>query len=46
MKYLEYLVLDCGVVDAPIHTELGCLYVDFIKLILAKYKVVVSILLF
>ena len=27
LKYLEYLALDCGLNDKPIHTELACLYV-------------------
>jgi hypothetical protein len=39
LKYLEYLALDCGVKDVPIHTELACLYVDFIKLYLKSYRI-------
>jgi len=30
LKYLEYLTLECGVEDRPIHTELACLYVSYI----------------
>ena len=39
LKYLEYLALECDVKDPPIHTELACLYVDYIKIILENYRV-------
>jgi hypothetical protein len=39
LKYLEYLTLECGVSDHPIHTELGCLYVQYINSILQNYIV-------
>lgn len=38
LKYLEYLTFECQVDDAPIHTELGCLYVAYINNFLEKYQ--------
>lgn len=40
LKYLEYLTLECGVLDRPIHTELACLYVQYIISILHEYVIV------
>eukprot|EP00347_Sterkiella_histriomuscorum_P020588 403337236 len=37
LKYLEYLTLECGVEDRPIHTELACLYVSYIAIQLDQY---------
>ena len=31
LKYLQYLTLKCQVKDRPFHTELGCLYVQYIS---------------
>lgn len=36
IKYLEYLTLECGIAERPIHTELACLYVQYINSILHK----------
>lgn len=37
LKYLEYLTLECLFEDQPIHTELGCLYVELIKSNMKQY---------
>lgn len=37
LKYLEYLTLECLIEDQPIHTELGCLYVELIKSTLKQF---------
>jgi len=31
LKYLEYITIDCKVSDRMIHTELACLYVQYIN---------------
>ena len=39
LKYLEYLTVDMKVQDTAIHTELACLYVQYITSILRQYYV-------
>ena len=31
LKYLEYLTIECAITDPVIHTELACLYVQYIN---------------
>jgi hypothetical protein len=38
LKYLEYLTLKCSVDESRLHTELGCIYVQYIERLLRKYK--------
>ena len=38
LKYLEYLTLRCRVKQKRLHTELGCLYIQYIHRQLRKYK--------
>lgn len=33
LYYLEYLTLDCNVLEKRLHTELGCLFVRYISMI-------------
>ena len=37
LKYLEYLTMDCKIDDEVIHTELACLYVQYIVSYLRQY---------
>lgn len=39
LRYLDYLTIKCNVKERRLHTELGCLYVQYISRLLNKYKV-------
>ena len=39
LRYLDYLTIKCNVKERRLHTELGCLYVQYITRLLNKYKV-------
>ena len=38
LKYLEYLTLKCNVKERRLHTELGCLYIQYIQRLLKQFK--------
>lgn len=38
LRYLEYLTIECKVEDPTIHTELACLYVEYVKSSLQQYE--------
>ena len=38
LRYLDYLTIKCNVKERRLHTELGCLYVQYITRLLNKYK--------
>lgn len=36
LNYLEYLTMKCNVQDRKLHTELGCLFVHYIQMIVNR----------
>lgn len=36
LNYLEYLTMKCNVQDKKLHTELGCLFVHYIQMIVNR----------
>lgn len=42
LKYMEYLTIECGLDDRPIHTEIACLYMQIIVNTLQKHVIVLG----